>query len=340
MSHSFLSFFPAALLACGLLGSASSRAQDAAPAQAPADIREHLATQLERGTSPRDWALATQLLEARPPTGAHLRQRLVLLRKAAQAAPGDRLVQAMWSSLVSSQPCRGRSGCGDRGGIARLDPGNAATWVPVLDGAWKSGRTRVVDDVLVQMAASGRYNEHFGQAVGAWLDVLARHPPGAGPGQEGAALQLVLDEARATAIPDPTALVDACSKARHPETAQRRFTLCGRVGRLLMDRAQTVAGRMAGVAVLRASREGTKDDIERIRTVTWQAERMEAVSARLDADPVELQNYLNLIQINGSQMAAVQYELAIHGIATTPPEGWTQTVDGHPVEPLDDRAAP
>ncbi|MBS0457546.1 MAG: hypothetical protein JSS44_09490 [Proteobacteria bacterium] len=309
----------------------------------PNDYRHQLARALQHSQTPRDWALGAQLLETHPATGANLRERLAILRRAASAAPADRLVQALWADTSVDAPCRRHGPCGDRQALARLDPGNGVSWLPVIAGDWKAGGGRGVDAGLARLAASGRYNEHLGEAIGAWRDLFARHRPSGAPQDPDAAtlytLNLALDEARTSAIPDTTALVAACSKSAHPKAGTHRFADCGRVGRLLMDRAQTLPGRLAGVAVLRASREGTKADIPRIRTVTWQAEQMQQIETKLGDDAVGLQNYLNLIQANDSQTAAILYEMTLFGIAQTPPDDWQQTVDGHPVEPLDDSTA-
>lgn len=331
-----------ALLCATALSAPAAPGHDTPVAQGPSDYRHQLARDLQKSAAPRDWVLGAQLLETHPATGANLRERLAILRRAARAATDDRLVQTLWASASVDARCRGRGPCGDRQALVRIDPGNGVSWVPVIAGDWKAGGGRGADAGLARLAASGRYNEHLGEAIAAWRDLFARHPPSGAPQNPDEAalytLNLVLDEARASAMPDTAALVDACSKSKYPKAGARRFADCGQVGRLLMDRAQTVAGRMAGVDILRASRQGTKDDIPRIRTVTWQAEQMATIVTDLGKDSVALQNYLNLIQANDSQTAAMLYEMTIFGVAQTPPADWKQTVDGHPVEPLDDAA--
>lgn len=307
----------------------------------PTDYRRDLARLLETSPAPRDRALAAQLLETQPPSGAHLPQRMALLRKAAAAAPGDRLVQALWATTSASVHCGRRTTCGDRNALARLDPSNGAAWVIVVTGAWRAGNTRVADAAIARLAGSDRYNEHYGEAIGAWREVFAHHPPQQGAVANAAtdakyALDLARDEAAATAVPDTTALLDACSRTRAAKAGAAHFRTCGRVGRLLMDRAQTLAGRAAGVAVLRAAGEGSKDDDERIRTVLWQSEQMVKVEAALAADPVGLQNYLNMVQANDSEMAAIRYELRIFGIPITPPAQWRPAPTAQPTAPQSD----
>ncbi|MBS0193801.1 MAG: hypothetical protein JSR34_06110 [Proteobacteria bacterium] len=315
-----------------------------APASASLDYRHDLALALQKSAAPRDWALGAQLLASRPPSDAFLRERLTILRRAAHAAPDDRLVQSLWANIGIDGSCKPRMACGDPAALARLEPENAAAWLPVAVHAARSGNARATDAALARMAATGRYNEHFGQAIAAWRELFQRHPPaslhtGMAAIDDGHVLELAYDAATATALPPNDALVDACSKTRHPHAGARRFADCARLGRVLMDRAQTLPGRVLGVALLRASRDGGKGDVERIRTVTWQAEQMARVDAALETDAVARQNYLNMIQSGYSQMPAVSYELAISGYAPTPPADWKQTVDGHAVEPLEDGSA-
>lgn len=304
------------------------------------DFRHELARTLAKGTAPRDWALAAQLLETRPPSGAKLRERLQLLRRAAAAAPTDRIVQALWANA-----CSGRRMCGDRRALIRIDPGNGVAWVPLVGAAWHTGDLRRFDAGLERLAASGRFNEHFGEAIGAWRDLFVRHPPPhptqSDPEREADyVLSLTFDEAKATALPDLVPIIDACSTARHPDAPAHRFATCGKVGRLLMDRAQTLPGRMAGVLILANSGTASSADDARVRTIRWRFAQMGKVYARLAADPVARQNYMSMVQANDSEMAAVSYELAIAGAAPTPPADWQPPGDEPPVPPQDDTAAP
>jgi len=57
--------------------------------------RHNLALKLQKSPSPRDWALGSQLLDTRTANDATLRQRALILQKAARSAPQDRLVQTL-----------------------------------------------------------------------------------------------------------------------------------------------------------------------------------------------------------------------------------------------------
>ncbi|HEY2344854.1 MAG TPA: hypothetical protein VGH80_03100 [Xanthomonadaceae bacterium] len=324
----------------GVVGCASALAADK-PAQDPLDYRHDLARQLQKSDSPRDWALSAQLLDTRPASGANLRERLAILQKAAHAAPDDRMVQGLWADVALDGHCKAKMACGNPSALSRLEPDNGIAWLPAVDRAWRAGNPRVTDAAIARLAQSSRYNEHIGEAIAAWRDVLQRFPPpkpdGANVTAEGGhVLELAFDEAVETAIPSAASLVDACSRAKHPNAGAKRFQDCGRIARVMMGRSQTLVGRSFGVAVLRASHTGTPADVERVRTVTWQAEQAGKFAAAIAADPVARQNYMNLIQSNDSEMPAIHYDLTIFGMALTPPPDWKQTVNGKPVEPLDD----
>ena len=191
-----------------------------------------------------------------------------------------------------------------------------------------------------------RYNEHVGEAVAAWRDVFARHPPPlpavAAHRPAGTAhriedvLDLVQDEAVATATPPVAALFHVCRQADLAVSAPGRAASCRSIARLMMRRSQTMAGRMSGVALLRASHAGTRADVGMVRTVTWQYEQYLPIAYAMSGDGVDRQNHLSLVQSIDSEIKVDQYELETAGIPLEPPAGWKQTLNGKPVEPLDD----
>lgn len=330
-------------LTCG--GPAAAAGASDADLQA---YRHNLALKLQKSPSPRDWALGSQLLDARTASDATLRQRALILQKAARAAPRDRLVQTLWASLpLQDRHCRAGLQCADhRTALARLEPDNGVAWVSTI----RNGDPRGTEAALRRVAASERYNEHLGQAIAAWRDVFRRYPPPlpeVRPVDDDEAstaiadqLDLVFDEAAATAVPSTASLFDACRKASHPNADTKRFETCAKIARLMMGRSQTLIGRLSGVALLRASHAGSKADIDMVRAVTWQYEQYLKIEPAIDSIAVAKQNYLNLIQTTDSEIQAIQYELRIWGVPLTPPVGWKQTVDGKQVEPLDELHGP
>jgi hypothetical protein len=337
-----------AFLAVG--GDAISAAPVAAAGASDTDLqayRHNLALTLQKSSSPRDWALGSQLLETRPESGAALRERGLILQRAAQAAPQDRVVQTLWAYIpLQDQRCRAGQRCADhRAALARLEPDNGVAWVSTI----RKGDPRGTEAGLRRVAGSERYNEHLGQAIAAWRDVFRRYPPplpdvhplnGADASTAiGDQLDLIFDEAAATAVPSTASLFDACRKSSRPNAGGKRFEACGKIARLMMGRSQTLIGRLSGVALLRVSHAGTKADIDMVRAVTWQYEQYLKIEPTTGSNAVAKQNYLNLVQTTDSEMQAIQYELRISGIPLTPPDGWKQTVDGKKIDPLDDLSA-
>jgi len=306
--------------------------------------RQHLALTLQKSPSPRDWALAAQLLDTQSGDGGALRERGLILQKAARAAPQDRLVQTLWANTpLPDQRCRATQRCVDRrAALARLEPDNGAAWVSTI----RKDDPRGTEAALRRIAGAERYNEHLGQAVAAWRDVFRRYPPplpavhptdGAdASAASGDQLDLIFDEAATTAVPQTALLFDACRTTSNPKADSKRFATCGRIARLMMGRSQTLIGRLSGVSLLRVSHAGTKADIDMVRAVTWQYEQYLKIEPATDSNAVAKQNYVNLIQTTDSEIQAIQYQLRIFGIPLTPPNGWKQTVEGKKVEPLDE----
>jgi hypothetical protein len=302
--------------------------------------------QLQKSAAPRDGALGSQLLETPVPSGADLSQRARILQKAAAAAPNDRLVQTLWANLPVpvAHGRRHQQYPGHWMALARLEPDNGVAWIAVVDHAWKSGDMRAADAALARMAAAESYNEHLGEAVGAWRDVFHRYPPPQAqmlPGVGTASTRqdrsdLVFNEAALSSAPPIESLLDACRPWRNPHAGTKRFRTCGKIGRLMMRRSQTMLGRLVGVAILRSSHQGNASDIGMIRTVGWENEQYAKIMAAMAGNPYAKQGYLDLLQRTDSEMQAIQYELGVAGIALTPPAAWKQTVNGKPIEPLDD----
>ena len=329
------------------VGCVACAGPDAVAGASDADLqlyRHKLALTLQKSSSPRDWALGSQLLESRPASDAALRERGLILQKAARAAPGDRLVQTLWATFpLQDQHCRAGKRCADhRAALARLDPDNATAWLSTI----KKGDPVGTETALRRVASAGRYNEHLGQAIAAWRDVFRRYPPplpkvrpvDVADASNAIAdqLDLIFDEAVETAIPPTASLFDACRRTSHPNADAKRFETCGKIARLMMGRSQTLIGRLSGVALLRTSHAGTKADIDMVRAVTWQYEQYLKIEPATGSNAVAKQNHLNLIQTTDSEIQAIQYQLKSAGIPLSPPDGWKQTVDGKQVEPLDE----
>jgi hypothetical protein len=311
--------------------------------------RQGLALSLQKSSSPRDWALGAELLDTQADKARGARQRDQILQKAALAAPDDRLVQVLWANSAALCPSGQR--CPDHSAaLQHLDPDNSALRLAAIDQAWKRGDVRGTDAAIRQMAGADRYNEHFSEAIAAWRDVFSRYPPpnlqsqsrfGADASSPaGNEIDLAFDEAVATAEPPTASLVEACARTKQLKAIASRFAACAKIARVMMGHSQTMSGRMAGVAVLRVSHAGDKADINTVRAVTWEYEQYLRIEPSVLGNAVAKQNHVSLVQTAGSEMQIIQYELSTEGIVLTPPDGWKETIDGKPVEPLDDVPTP
>lgn len=95
---------------------------------------------LEKSTSPRDWALASQLLVGMDGEDKSARHRAAaLLQKAADAARYDRLILWLWSlQPAEDQDCKKPGECGKRAfALKLLEPGNGAALAWDVTDAWE-----------------------------------------------------------------------------------------------------------------------------------------------------------------------------------------------------------
>jgi hypothetical protein len=272
--------------------------------------------------------------------------RGALLRKAAQAAPDDRLVQWTWAIAPEAvSGCTAASPCHDRGSaLAKLDPDNGAAWVPVVADAIRFHIDTRIDDALEHLAASTRYDEGFHDAMGAWLDAFRRYPipaellrtPNGGTGDATlAAGTYALAQAENAAAPYEE-LIQACqgnARAGAANTANPRSANCARAGRLMIDRSTTIVGRLAGESLLRAAGPPSPEDRERMRTVAWQLEQhMKLVGNANGTDP-RARERMDLLVSSESEVAAMQEELRRANVSLTPPAGWQPTRQRPPAGP-------
>ncbi|MBS0456847.1 MAG: hypothetical protein JSS44_05900 [Proteobacteria bacterium] len=327
---------------------AATTAQAADQAAYQAAMRELVRT-LRDSASPRDRALASQLLPVVPatdgsePASAEQAASGKLLRAAAQAAPDDALVQALW---VNADPrlsgCDVKNPCPRRAdALARLQPDNAAAWVPLVDAAWQRKDTAGIDAALAKMAKARDYDDFLGQALKAWMDVYARHPlpvPTSDPAAarfspRATALVAAMGMASATALSPFDKVVKSCQRQMNPDAPPSRFRDCAQIGRTLLVHGDSLLGRMIGRGLLRVSGQATPADVEPARNAQWQQEnwmRLTATAdpARLDAAAADWANASN-------EMAVLQIQFQRAGIALTPPAGWmAHNSRGEPVPPL------
>ncbi len=205
---------------------------------------------IRNSTSPRNWALSTQM--GLNPTDAANREGGALLRKAASAAPQDRLVQWLWANAASeasgcdkADPCPQRSAS-----FARLAPDNGAAWMAVVSDAWARGDGAATDAALARMAAATRYDEMYVESLIAWADIYRIHPapdivvrnalrPFPANDAESFREYVAYLFSRGARHSNFSQAIKACKRAINPGVPVVRFENCARIGRLMITRGNT-----------------------------------------------------------------------------------------------------
>lgn len=340
---------------------------------------------LEHSNSPRDWALASQLLEYPYASSAVTRPRgAALLRKAAEAAPNDRLIQWLWiEETAEDSGCPVPASCPNRAhALAMLDPDNAAAWLSVIEDAWRRKDTLALENAIQHMANASRYDDSFGVSFRAWEHAVARYSwfthfkPARGSAKlepaegsvelkpseesieiewlglhtklwewksprsmndidhssEGAAIDLVMQGP----IRNTPQVVRACDPQENPEAGRSRYEYCQAIGRMMLNQSSFLILRIGGALILRASDTATSDDIGHARTLRWQWERFEALTAQLAKDATLLGQYLDDYDATNSEVLAMQRTLQHAHIPLNPPPTWQLMHDGKAINSLGD----
>jgi hypothetical protein len=310
----------------------------------------------------RDRALAaTQMLwlvddalNDRESTADDRATRGAMLRDAAEKAPDDALVQWFWanaspedSGCTASKPCPHRAEA-----IARLQPDNGSAWLPVFNAAWKANDIPAAESVLVQIARANHFDEQFGAAVKAWMDVYRRYPMPKSAMLTNSDDSKFDDQTRnlansfafaaASGISSYGSLMNACSQEKHPDASQSRFRNCAQVGRIMLTRATSLLANRIGSALLRVSGQATPSDIASARLATWRYEQWNAlVRQREIYAAADLKAKASDWIETGDEMQVMRRELQRAGISLTPPADWQpRGRDGKPISPLGEAPAP
>lgn len=299
--------------------------------------QDNLYDALSDGARPRDWALASQLLF----TGAvHAAPALrptrdELLDRAMQRAPDDFLVQ--W--LVASDRAVGAtcevSPSPDEplANLERLAPDNAATWLLALTIATDRHDAAAVDDALLRMAESSRYDEPYDELLRAWLDVYDAQPP---PPASWALLTGRADDlaayarfvtaqsiVAATALPGYEALMSACTLGTETGGDWRRFAWCDDAAHVMATHATTLIARSIGFALLRTLEGGELSASDRAaqRRLDWLR-----VNLMSEPNPAGAARALPDLETrwrqSGSEIAFYRNLMRDAGLPAEPPTGW------------------
>lgn len=238
------------------------------PVSAYQRFESSLNAAMRASTRPRDWALAAT---ASPDpsrtigaTGVHFDGDLF---RAAQAAPGDALVQwlaANYGDTSTPENAARRAAAIDA--LTRIEPDNGAVWMQALGAASERHDEGAVDDALARMAESARFDDHFVDVVHAWIDVYDRHSPPASLSTDAydAGFVAAFAKAAASALPAYNVVVRAC-KAPAPG----RAATCTAAARTMLAHGDTLVARSIGYAVLRNLDAATDADRAAHRDLEW-----------------------------------------------------------------------
>lgn len=301
---------------------------------------------LSDSARPRDWALASQLRFTGAVHAAPALQQAPdeLLDRAMRRAPDDFLVQ--W--LVASDRAVGATGqsrpspAEPLANLERLAPDNAAIWLLALDIAADRHDAAAIDDALMHMAESSRYDEPHHELLSAWLDVYDTQPPPpaswaslTGSARDLAGyvrLGMAQDMVMATVLPGYEALMSACTLGAKTSGDWRRFAWCDDAAHVMATHATTLIARNIGFALLRTMEGGELNASDRAarRRLDWL--RVNLMSERIYRDAANrLPDLETRWRESASEIAFHRGLLRTAGVSAEPPAGWKAPDYGQPV---------
>jgi hypothetical protein len=308
---------------------------------------------LRASASPRDWALSATVMhsdeQSDGPSPADA-SRGALLRKAAEAAPTDPLVQWLWAIAPAEiSGCTAASPCMNRGNaLAKLEPDNGAAWVPAVADAVRFHDAQRTDDALAHMAAATRYDEVFRDSKSAWLDAFRRFPmppellrsPDGKSGDATLAAESGAMSQVTYALAPYEEFIQACQRGGRAEVPAARLANCAGAGRLMLDQSTTITARMVGASLLQISGALTAEDRARVRAAQWQIEQHVLLAPKGGPDLARMREEMDRLVANDSEVAAMQEDLRSAHVSLTPPAGWQPRqesgLQGPPGEPQPD----
>jgi hypothetical protein len=274
---------------------------------------------MRSGSRPRDWALAASASPDPSRTIGAARFDGDLFR-AAQAAPGDALVQwLVANSGDASTPENASRQAGAIDALTRIEPDNGAAWMQALAAAARHGDDAAVDDALARMGESSRFDDHFVDVVHAWIDVYDRHPPPASLSTDAydAGFVAAFAKAAATALPAYQYVVLACKPPAESGSAFARSAPCEAAARTMLDRGDTLVARSIGFTVLRNLGAATDADRAAKRDLDWYYAYISRGTGE-DGDARE-SDWRRM----DDEIAVVKSSLQRAGLPTSAPGGWT-----------------
>ena len=332
---------PAAVAPSSTLAVARGADAELAPSAdiAMRDKASALAAQLDRllapSRSPRDQALRWDLSRWQPGSGMGASAPRASLHDAAAHAASDRLVQWLWARATAAEiGCVGARACPARArALAKLEPGNGAAWLPVLEQAWDDEDEAAMDAALSHIAMARAFDDLFIEYAGALAEVENRFPAYvaarstalAGSAWAGSSAVASIMSASAlsaaSAIPSMATLADVCDRGKHPQAPAARFVRCGAIGHLMLGKATTVLSRSVGVGILRRSGQLTASDQRYNRNIRWIMQQSAELHS-VEKDPRAFSIYFADLVRTGDERTAMQRQIARAGMAAVPPAGW------------------
>jgi hypothetical protein len=272
---------------------------------------QRFARSLRASSSPRDRAFGAMLGVEDGSDGSPVNGRT--LREAAQAAPADVLVQAMWAMRSSkADACDASSPCPDRRfAQARLEPDNGLAWIMGLNDLDPVKDAKEYDALLAKVVAAGYLDDHYTDFVQAWAEIFERTSP--------------RDEALVAGVASSAAMTwewfeitRACKAELHPQLPAHHFELCAQFGRKLMQSDSALITRSIGFAVIKVSGLATAQDLEAKRVMDWQQYAL----VRSPGSPAEDRRFIEDVLSTRSEGRALELMLARQGLAQIPPADW------------------
>ena len=279
---------------------------------------------LRRSENPRDQVLGAMPVSGESAQPAVADDSAALLQRALVQAPEDALVAWLVANraLTSGDDVTAARGAD---ALQRLEPDNAASWVPALALASRRPDAAGVDDALAHMAAATRYDDHFGEAVRAWMAVYDRYPLRvAGQVSAGEAFAAAIAKAGAFALPAYLPFSTACkSREDQPITAQRRAN-CTAAGRLLLQSGTTLVARSIGSMLLTKPGDDalTAEDRATLRQLDWLRHQGAQLLPHDNPDSPELRAYAADWHALGDEVEVITRAQRRAGLATEPPRDW------------------
>lgn len=309
------------LLVAATLAASPPSTETESPGQAAArSYQETLVARLRASESPRERAIAERFA---------VQDSGPALQKAAADAPGDVLVQMLWSIRT------GKRSDAQAMAWALAEPGNGLAWASEFEAHAANADAATVDEAIARLAAAQTWDDHLVDAWDAYRRAIATRPmpasmvasfdqgespPPRDPATARANAGSIMAMAYAATLPfQAISLIRACRRAQDPQGSEARFEACARIGRGIVRSESSVMTKMIGLRLVANSGLENDSDREARRAMDW---RQHAAGKLLNSRTDELAGYFADLASTGSETRAQELLMARHGVAAEPPSGW------------------